>query len=315
MRDFKGKSTLVLVDDFCIISVKLSAGIKQDGDIIELSSIKIRNGVVVDTFDQLLKPRHSIFYNSMVATNISDAMVKDCPTFIEVIDRFKEFIGNDILISHSIAQDYNAIYDSCVLYGVHPIENDFIDTLRLSRRTLSFLRNHSMVALCDYFKLKSINYTAVDDCYTKLWIYQEIRKRLSDEDIKKLSKVKTIRYNNHAGMLEIDPSLFNKEHKFYNKTVAIGCKIPAYSRKQIVEMITNAGGIFVKRVTRKTDYIIWGDEDLQWERYGDLSTNQILVDNYIRRGKCTVQIIYEDEFEELIEDYKKILKYQKTYIY
>lgn len=315
MRDFKGKSTLVLVEDFCVISVKVSSAIKYDGDIIELSSLKIRNGVVVDTFDQLLKPRHSIFYNSMVVTNISNAMVKDSPLFSEIIDAFKEFIGDDILVSHSIAQDYNPIYDSCVLYGVEPIKNDFIDTLRLSRRILTFLKNHSMVSLCDYFKVKSVNHRAIDDCYTKLWIYQELKKRLSDEQIQKLSEVKSIKYNNHAGVLEVDPSLFNTNHKFYNKRVAIGCKIPAYTRKQIVEMITNAGGSFDKRVSRKTDYIIWGDEELQWERYGDLSTNQIIAENHIKSKRSKIEIIYLVEFEKLIADYKKILGYQKTYIY
>ena len=315
MRDLKGKSTLVLGDDFCIIGVKMSAGMIHDGDIIELSSIKVRNGIVVDTFDELLKPRFPIFYNSMVITKISNAMVENAPRFGDVIERFKEFIGDDILMSHSIHHDYNAIYDSCLLYGFKPISNDFIDTLRLSRRQFKFLGKHSMLALCEYFGLKTINNTAMDDCYTTLWIYQETKKRMTDAEIEKLSNVKTISYNKRSGVIEVDPSRFDKNHKFYQKRVALGCKIPAYTRKQIVEMVTNTGGIFDKKVTRKTDYIIWGDEDLQWETYGDLSTNQIIADNYIRNKRCKIEIITMEEFEELIEDYKDILKYQRTYIY
>ena len=49
MRYLKGNSTLVLVDDYCVVDIETSDASQERGDIIELSSVKVRNNEVIDT--------------------------------------------------------------------------------------------------------------------------------------------------------------------------------------------------------------------------------------------------------------------------
>ena len=84
----------------------------------------------------------------------------------------KKFLGNDIIIGHNVNFDIDFIYDSMVDNLGEYLSNDYIDTLRISRKLLPELKHHKLDNLIDYFNLAKRNeHRALNDCVLTNQVY------------------------------------------------------------------------------------------------------------------------------------------------
>ena len=91
---------------------------------------------------------------------------------VYVLYEFKKFLGNDIIIGHNVNFDIDFIYDSMVDNLGEYLSNDYIDTLRISRKLLPELKHHKLDNLIDYFNLTKINeHRALNDCVLTNQVY------------------------------------------------------------------------------------------------------------------------------------------------
>lgn len=301
MRYLKGNSTLKLVDDYCVVDIETSNADQVRGDIIELSSLKVRANEVVDTFSVLLKPRYPIDIHTMRIHNITNKMVQDAPTFPEIIHSFKDFIGDDILIGHNVHFDINYIYDNCVRQNVEPLKNDFIDTLRLSRRTYKGVQNYKLTTLATHFGYSATTHRGLDDCYSTHLVYQELKNRLSPKEIEALAAIKSVYYSHKESTIDVDPSNFVKTHPFYKRHIVLSGKMKQYSRRQASSLILNIGGFIDREVSSATNFLVLGDPEYQLRVFGGQSTKHLDALLRIQSGQG-ITILSEDEFKELVNN-------------
>src|SRR5699024_10886253 len=99
-------------------------------------AIKVKNNKIVSKFNSLVKPQNEIDDYITELTGITNEMVKDAPTIEEILPDFMDYIGNDILIGHNVNFDINFIYDNLYRNKFNVLTNDFIDTMRISRKLL-----------------------------------------------------------------------------------------------------------------------------------------------------------------------------------
>lgn len=91
---------------------------------------------------------------------------------VYVLYKFKKFLGNDIIIGHNVNFDIDFIYDSMVDNLGEYLSNDYIDTLRISRKLLPELKHHKLDNLIDYFNLTKRNeHRASNDCVLTNQVY------------------------------------------------------------------------------------------------------------------------------------------------
>lgn len=91
---------------------------------------------------------------------------------VYVLYEFKKFLGNDIIIGHNVNFDIDFIYDSMVDNLGEYLSNDYIDTLRISRKVLPELKHHKLDNLIDYFNLTKRNeHRALNDCILTNQVY------------------------------------------------------------------------------------------------------------------------------------------------
>ena len=114
---------------------------------IEIGGVKIKDGEVIDRFDELINPGHHIDEAITRVTNISDDDVKDADNEENVTKRFKEWIENLPLVAHNAKFDKNMLDMAYYKYDLGPLENPIIDTLNLSRVINRDLKRHSLAAL------------------------------------------------------------------------------------------------------------------------------------------------------------------------
>lgn len=102
-------------------------------EITEIGAVKVVNGQIVDRFSQLVNPQRRIVPRISRLTNITEAMVRDQPVIEEVIKRFKDFIGDDILVGHNIKNcDIPYITKAAKRAGIY-LDNRYFDTYRYAK--------------------------------------------------------------------------------------------------------------------------------------------------------------------------------------
>ncbi|WP_143875161.1 exonuclease domain-containing protein, partial [Oenococcus oeni] len=70
--------------------------------IIQLSAVKMKNGVVLDTFDQFINPGFPLSEQTINLTGITDDLVKNSKPEAEVLKMFQQFYAGTILAGHNV---------------------------------------------------------------------------------------------------------------------------------------------------------------------------------------------------------------------
>jgi DNA polymerase III epsilon subunit family exonuclease len=94
----KGDSAL---RDFTAIDIETTDKNVATAEIKDLGAVRVRNGVIVERWSSLVKPRVPIHAAASAVTGITDETVRDAPRFEEVWPGFREFCGADVLIAHN----------------------------------------------------------------------------------------------------------------------------------------------------------------------------------------------------------------------
>ncbi len=128
-----------------------TTGLKPQGNgITEVCCLRLQDGRVTDRFSTLVNPGLPIppFIQSM--TGITDAMVRDAPTFGEVIPSLLEFLGDSVLVAHNAPFDLSFLNYGLYCHGHRSLHNPVVDTCRLARRLLPGLPRASLDAVTQH---------------------------------------------------------------------------------------------------------------------------------------------------------------------
>ncbi|WP_027108503.1 PolC-type DNA polymerase III [Lacticigenium naphthae] len=112
--------------------------------IIELSAVKMRNGNIVEEFEEFIDPGHPLSETTTRLTGITDDMVHGSKTEKEVLELFRKFADNSILVAHNASFDIGFLDTSYVRHGLEKNKLAVIDTLELSRFLHPTIKSHKL---------------------------------------------------------------------------------------------------------------------------------------------------------------------------
>lgn len=172
-RIYKGHSLLQDVGDYTVVDIETTSLDSFHGEILEISAIKVRNKKEIDNFSELIKTNEEIGYFTTNLTGITnEMMLKEGKELEEVLQNFKAFLGNDIIVGHNVNFDINFLYDNMEEHIDTYLSNDYVDTLRVARKVLPNLRHHKLDDLITYFHLTKRNeHRALNDCVLTNQVY------------------------------------------------------------------------------------------------------------------------------------------------
>lgn len=177
-RKFKGQSLFAFPSDYTVVDIETNA-ISSDSEIIEVSALKCRGDIVTDSFSSLIKPTEPIGWFITQLTGITNEMVENAPDAKDVLGRFYDFVGKDIIIGHNVNFDVNFLYDKLWIHNGLILDNSFVDTLRLARKALPQLQNHKQVTVAEYYGISTLGaHRALRDCEICHACYQNLKKEL-----------------------------------------------------------------------------------------------------------------------------------------
>lgn len=172
-RTHKGKSLIKSINDYTVVDIETTSLDSNYGEILEISAIKVRNKNVVDTFSKIIQVNEEIGTFTTNLTGITNEMVlNEGEDLLTVLTSFKSFLEDDIIVGHNVNFDINFLYDSMEKNLGEPLTNDYIDTLRLSRKVLPHLPHHRLDDLIEYFNLNQRTiHRALNDCVLTNAVY------------------------------------------------------------------------------------------------------------------------------------------------
>lgn len=172
-----GKYMRKLVDDYCVLDLETTGLEPEWCEIIEIAILRVRGGRVVDHYQTLVKPEQKISRFITDLTGITNEMVADAPKVAEVIGPARQFIGDDLIVGHNVSFDLRFF---CMALG-RDLDNEYADTMQLSRRAYPELRHHRLQDLKDYLGIVSVAHRAESDCGSTAQLYERIKKKQTEQ--------------------------------------------------------------------------------------------------------------------------------------
>ncbi|WP_261874989.1 PolC-type DNA polymerase III [Vibrio rarus] len=140
---------------------------------IEIGAVKLVDGMVVDTFQQLMNPgfRVSAFIESY--TGISNHMLSDAPSCQEVMGEFAQFIEGCNLVAHNASFDKRFLDAEFSAIGAN-YTGQFACSMLIARRLFQQAPTHKLGDLVRYTRIEhdGVFHRALADSEmtAKLWM-------------------------------------------------------------------------------------------------------------------------------------------------
>ena len=144
--------------------------------IIEISAIKIVDGVMTESFSTLVHPEREVSESTTALTHIDNDMLKDAPFFKDIVGDFYKFSRNAILVGHNVDNfDIPFLRYHAKIEGYN-FNNDSLDTLFLSRQYVK-AEAYRLETLCEMFSIPLIGaHRAINDAKANALLFIELAK-------------------------------------------------------------------------------------------------------------------------------------------
>lgn len=134
-----------------------------DSRITEIGALRVEDGKVVATFNQLLNPEQPVPWFITKLTGITDEMLWEAPTFAAIADDLEVFLDGSIFVAHNVAFDYGFIKAEYGRQGGR-FNMDRFCTAKLSRRLYPEQRRHNLDTVIEAHNIEvSSRHRAFDD--------------------------------------------------------------------------------------------------------------------------------------------------------
>ena len=153
-----------IVNDYVCFDLE-TTGFGKTAKIIDIGAVKVRNGIIIDKFSELVKPINRISGVVTALTGISSKDVENARRISDVLPDFLKFIENDILLGHNIASfDIPIVRRNVAVEMKAAFEPEYIDTMYLSK-AVSGVPDHKLQTMLDHYGITNARaHRAFEDC-------------------------------------------------------------------------------------------------------------------------------------------------------
>ncbi len=152
---------------------------------IEIGAVKIKDGQIIDRFDEFINPNRPLPKKITELTQITDDMLKDADNEEEVTKRFLNWAGDLPMVAHNAKFDISFIEMSMKKYDLGEFKNTVIDTLELSRTLDRGYSRHSLSALVKRYNVdfdEDAHHRADYDAEGTALVFNKMIKKLSSQN-------------------------------------------------------------------------------------------------------------------------------------
>lgn len=137
---------------YVVVDVETTGGRPDGGDrITEIAAVVVQGGEITRVYETLVNPQRSIPPMITALTNISWEMVKDAPTFREIVADVAGVLRGNVFVAHNAAFDWRFVTSEIARATGERLEGRRLCTVRLARRLLPQLPRRSLDHVARYY--------------------------------------------------------------------------------------------------------------------------------------------------------------------
>ena len=177
----RGNDEVIMDATYVVFDLETTGFNAGGGDsIIEIGAVKMKNGEIIETYDELVKPSHPISKTITEVTNITNEMLEDKDNEENAVKRFIAWVGDLPMVAHNAKFDCSFIEMAYQKYNLGKFTNPVIDTLELSRTLDNTYSRHNLTAITKRYDIpwdeESHHRADYDATGTALVLYKMLKK-------------------------------------------------------------------------------------------------------------------------------------------
>lgn len=247
----------------------------------------------------LVNPGYEIDDFITELTGITNGMLASAPTIADVLPGFLTFVSDSVVIGHNVNFDINFIYDTCSSVLNKSFSNDFIDTMRLSRRLFPQEHHHRLCDLIERFGIgDAVEHRALADVEQTHRCYLYMKQYMEANAITAESLLPT-KNSFSAKNIQASTNDFDETSPVYEKVFVFTGALERMTRKEAMQLVVDRGGLCSDGVNKKTNFLVLGNNDYCSTIKDGKSTKQKKAEQ-LKLAGCDIEIVSENVFYDMI---------------
>ena len=187
----------VMLDQTYVVFDFETTGFNAGGadSIIEIGAVKIKNGEILEKYDELINPGRPLPQKIIDVTNITDDMLEGKDNEENAVKRFIAWFGDCPMVAHNAKFDVSFLEMAYKKYNLGTFTNPVIDTLELSRTMDNTYARHSLSALVKRYEVpwdESAHHRGDYDAEGTALVFHKMLKKLSNRNIETMNQLDTL---------------------------------------------------------------------------------------------------------------------------
>ncbi|WP_195278925.1 exonuclease domain-containing protein [Clostridium sp. J1101437_171009_A5] len=287
-----------------------TTGLSPECDcIIEIGAIKYIDGQEFGVMNTFVNPQCPIPAKITRLTGITDDDVSGAPTVQNAIEKLYQFIDGLPIVAHNARFDLSFLDAAYHAIGLES-KLEYIDTLELARHAFPSAPNHKLSTLIRFLSIDdSQDHRALSDVRQTHALFCKCiassKKTITPKCFhgSTQSRVASNEYHRYPKFSPKDVictcDSLDKSHPLYQKRIVFTGQL-SISRQDAAQMAADVGAIITGAVSRKTDYLVVGTQDLAIVGKNGVSSKEKKVRELNQLGATHIKIIREREFIDLV---------------
>ena len=168
-----------MIDSYVCLDLETTGLDPKKDKIIEIGAVRVRDGEIDAMLEAFINPGRALDERITELTGIVDVQLENAPDIREVLPELLDFIGDDVLLGHSVLFDYSFVKKAAVNEKL-TFEKNGIDTLKLARKFLPDLESKSLEFLCRHFEIEHNAHRAIADAKATSVLYKRLAELFYD---------------------------------------------------------------------------------------------------------------------------------------
>ena len=298
------------------VALDLETATFERNSICEIGITIVEKSQIKETKSWLVQPIDNEYDGFNIEIHgIRPEDTKDSPSFNEVWQEVLPYLEGKVVVAHNTAFDMYVLRDSFLLRQMKFPNFAFFCSYRLSTKVVKGCYSYSLPIVCEALGIELGNYHRAGDdskaCAELFLRCIQLAEAESFAALQNATEVRCGRFSNNyfrpqlstkksgsgLNVSEIvgDPSKIDEGSYFFGKAVCFTGKCLYGTRKDLLQIIADVGGIPVDSVTKKTDILVVGQQDYRVVGQDGMSGKQKKAMKLKDEG-IEIEIMSEAEF-------------------
>jgi DNA polymerase-3 subunit epsilon len=299
-------------DDWVVIDFETAS---TRGTPCQVAAIRMRRGEETDVFTTLIFQPPEVFDPFNIALHgIEPGDVRGAPHWPDVKDELCRFIAESPCVAHYAPFDMGVIRDACDESSCPWPSLDYACSVSIARHVWPGFPSYSLFLLCEELGIATDGGRHHEALFDVRLAAEIVHQALQEQSADSLATLLTALYMVYG---EIRPDAWrpallkmraadlhpnaeaDADSPFLGKTVAFTGEL-AMVRRQAWQVIAARGGQPADGVTKKTDFLVCGYQDLYRLAAGETKSSKLRKAEHLRSEGQPIEIIGERDFFRML---------------